>query len=105
MVGGADVGRRLGVKGSELAGEAHAVPIRVGPHRLLPLDPMSWTSPQLGYIYHHFDVPHLAWMFNGTKSSPNKEKPALLLLGLGSGTSMDCNIGRKSIGCYKNWRN
>jgi hypothetical protein len=34
-VGGADVGRRLRVGGSELAGEAHAVLVRVAPH--LPL--------------------------------------------------------------------
>jgi hypothetical protein len=32
MVGGADVGRRLGVGGSELAREAHAVLVLVAAH-------------------------------------------------------------------------
>jgi hypothetical protein len=50
-VGSADVGRRLRVGGSELAGEAHTVLVRVAPHlallslesgcgRLLP--PLDW---------------------------------------------------------------
>jgi len=34
-VGGADVGRRLRVGGSELAGEAHTVLVRVAPHLAL----------------------------------------------------------------------
>lgn len=33
-VGGADVGRRVRVRGSELAGEAHAVPVGVAAHFL-----------------------------------------------------------------------
>ena len=34
-VGGVDVGRRLRVGGSELAGEAHTVLVRVAPHLAL----------------------------------------------------------------------
>lgn len=39
-VGGADVGGRVRVRGPELAGEAHAVPVGVAAH------PSSWRAPE-----------------------------------------------------------
>lgn len=48
-VGGADVGRRLRVGGSELAGEAHAVLVRVAPHPLLLLLLLLLPPPRLDF--------------------------------------------------------